>query len=532
MKCSFLFAVDGLDVREQLRIHEQTDKRLIKTINEDYERAVQYLYKPPINQCTLQFTNPELEARYHRHYLEDKDVIYTLALPKFSALCDMIVSCIFFILISICCFLRFEAETTWIAVFSVALIFEIFMLLPLICVTCFLPTMGRLRTFFTSWSIRHLFGCIIASLPSVAVYTNFRCSMTDMNTLFYGLLLVASLLHYCNFTMLSSWMKSSLATVAGLVLLVLWAIDICSMDLDFFAVDHVNGSEISPSYNRTSHHPLTNIEHEIILNIILFLVLVWFLNREFEISYRLCFHGAQNAQKDRLIMQREKEQADWLLHNIIPEHVANIIKKTSKYCENHQDVGVIFASVTNFDNFYDETYEGGKEYLRVLNELMGDFEELFDNPKYKDIEKIKTIGSCLMAASGLNPNTRKENKDPNCHLYALMDFSIDLLHQLEQFNAEIFNFDFNMKIGYNFGPVTSGVIGSSKLLYDIWGDTVNISSRMYSTGVEGKIQVAEDTAVKLGDKFEFEYRGKTFVKGKGDMSTYLLVRKKPGATWE
>jgi adenylate cyclase 9 len=277
---------------------------------------------------------------------------------------------------------------------------------------------------------------------------------------------------------------------------------------------------------------MNTMKHEIILNIVLFLFLVWFLNREFEISYRLCFHGDQQALKDRIVMQREKEQADWLLHNIIPEHIADIIKKTSKYCENHKDVGVIFASVTNFDHFYEQSFEGGKEYLRVLNELVGDFEELFDDPRYKDIEKIKTIGSCLMAASGLNPNTRKLNKDPYSHLYALMDFSIDLLDKLEQFNAEIFNFDFKMKIGYNTGPVTSGVIGTTKLLYDIWGDTVNISSRMYSTGVEGRIQVTEDTADKLSEKWEFAYRGKIFVKGKGDMSTYLLVKKKPNATWE
>ena len=193
---------------------------------------------------------------------------------------------------------------------------------------------------------------------------------------------------------------------------------------------------------------------------------------------------------------------------------------------------MLFAKVINYDDFYDESFEGGREYLRVLNELMGDFEDLFDIPRYKDVEKIKTIGSCLMASSGLNPETRKRNKDPNAHLYHLMDFASDLLKKLEQFNAEIFNFDFEMAIGYNFGDVTSGVIGTTKLLYDIWGDTVNISSRMYSTGIAGKIQVTEDTANKLGEKFEFKYRGQIFVKGKGDMKTYILVKKKDGATWD
>jgi len=109
--------------------------------------------------------------------------------------------------------------------------------------------------------------------------------------------------------------------------------------------------------------------------------------------------------------------------------------------------------VSNFDDFYDESFEGGKEYLRVLNELLGDFEDLFDLEKYKDIEKIKTIGSCLMAASGLNPQTHRANRDPNAHLYALMDFSLDILKKLQLFNNDMFNFEFEMSIGYNFGEV-------------------------------------------------------------------------------
>jgi len=85
---------------------------------------------------------------------------------------------------------------------------------------------------------------------------------------------------------------------------------------------------------------------------------------------------------------------------------------------------------------------------------------------------------------------------------------------------------------FGWFQVTAGVIGTTKLLYDIWGDTVNIASRMYSTGVHQRIQVTEDVALKLEPKFDFEYRGQTYVKGKGDMNTYLLKGKKPGATWD
>ena len=536
---------------------EEGDKLLVHAMQAD-SALEDYLYRPPINQCTLNFLKSKLEREYRNHYIDDSmDVIATLALPRFSALADMIVSFIFFITISACCFMGFGVSIPWVVVFVFALIIELIMLLPVICDVCVTtsidPTLAKVGRFFSRWLPRHLFGSIIASLPVLAVYANFSCVMfdyTQYSDVFYCLVLVASLLHYCNFTMLSSWMKSSLATLAGLLLLVLIGVGICA--LNYFGKDNTEfAMNISTTTTTTTMSTETvtaelnnlnstlpkifsgesQVKYEIILNIILLLLLIWFLNREFEISYRLCFHGDIQAQKDRQKIAQEKDQADWLLHNIIPKHVAEILKKTSQYCKNHKDVGVIFAKVVNFDDFYDESFEGGKEYLRVLNEMMGDFEDLFDDPKYKDVEKIKTIGSCLMAASGLNPS-RNDNTDPNAHLYALVDFSIDLLGKLDQFNAEIFNFDFDMAIGFNTGEVTSGVIGTTKLLYDIWGDTVNISSRMYSTGEPGKIQVTEHTAKKLEDKFDFEYRGKTYVKGKGDMNTYLLLGKKPGATWE
>jgi len=187
--------------------------------------------------------------------------------------------------------------------------------------------------------------------------------------------------------------------------------------------------------------------------------------------------------------QAEKEQADSLLRNILPEHVADVLKRHEGYSQTYENVGVIFAKISNFDDFYDEAYEGGREFLRVLNELMGDFEELFDSPKYKDVEKIKTIGACLMASAGLNKEKRDQNNNPKAHLYALMDFSMDLLKKLNQFNRDMLSFQFEMEIGYNYGEVTAGVVGTTKLLYDIWGDAVNVASRMYSTGVHGRIQV-------------------------------------------
>lgn len=163
----------------------------------------------------------------------------------------------------------------------------------------------------------------------------------------------------------------------------------------------ISRSEKARKYNERLYNS------EIFLDLALLLLLVWFLNREFEISYRLSFHGNAVAARDKSRVQSMKNQADWLLHNIIPKYVADQLKTTAKYSQNHKAVGIIFATIVNFNELYDESYLGGKEYLRVLNELIGDFDELLEKQDYSNVEKIKTIGSTFMAASGLNPQVRK-----------------------------------------------------------------------------------------------------------------------------
>ncbi len=165
------------------------------------------------------------------------------------------------------------------------------------------------------------------------------------------------------------------------------------------------------------------------------------------------------------------------------------LKKSAQYSENHREVGIIFASLVNFNELYDESYMGGKEYLRVLNELISDFDEILDRAEFRNVEKIKTIGSTFMAASGMNPYIRHENTDKYQHLREMLEFVFELQRSVSDFNQSLIEFDLILRIGFNFGDVTAGVIGTTKLYYDIWGDAVNIASRMESTGVEGRIQV-------------------------------------------
>lgn len=265
---------------------------------------------------------------------------------------------------------------------------------------------------------------------------------------------------------------------------------------------------------------------EMLLDLLSLLVLVWLLNREFEIGYRLSFHAHHVANRDKIRVQRLKNQADWLIYNIVPEHVAEQLKKDAKYSENFADVAIIFASIVNFNEMYDESYLGGKEFLRVLNELIGDFDELLTLPEFRSVEKIKTIGSTFMAASGLDSGMRAKQADPHDHLFALMEFAIAMQDVIDNFNRDLLEFNLILRIGYNFGDVTAAVIGKTKLYYDIWGDAVNIASRMDSTGVNGRIQVGEHCLPVLEERFAFERRGSIYVKGKDHMNVYFLLHKK------
>ena len=112
-----------------------------------------------------------------------------------------------------------------------------------------------------------------------------------------------------------------------------------------------------------------------------------------------------------------------------------------------------------------------------MNELISDFDEILDRPEFSNVEKIKTIGSTFMAASGMNTQIRVTNTHKYEHIHELMEFVFELQNSVKEFNRSLIEFDLVLRIGFNFGDVTSGVIGTTKLYYDIWGDAVNIASR-------------------------------------------------------
>ncbi|XP_063308097.1 adenylate cyclase type 1 [Pelobates fuscus] len=276
--------------------------------------------------------------------------------------------------------------------------------------------------------------------------------------------------------------------------------------------------------------------YEPIMAVILFSCAIALHSRQMDMKLRLDYLWAVQAEEERDDMERVKLDNRRILFNLLPAHVAQHFlmsnpRNMDLYYQSYSQVGVMFASIPNFNDFYIELDGNnmGVECLRLLNEIIADFDELMEKEYYRDIEKIKTIGSTYMGAVGLVPTTgTKAKKSIYCHLSTLADFSLEMFDVLDEINYQSYN-DFVLRVGINVGPVVAGVIGARRPQYDIWGNTVNVASRMDSTGLQGKIQVTEDVQRILKKcNYEFVCRGTVSVKGKGEMLTYFLEGKVNG----
>ncbi|XP_015269215.1 PREDICTED: adenylate cyclase type 5, partial [Gekko japonicus] len=261
--------------------------------------------------------------------------------------------------------------------------------------------------------------------------------------------------------------------------------------------------------------------------ITVFVLAVYLHAQQVESTARLDFLWKLQATEEKEEMEELQAYNRRLLHNILPKDVAAHFlaqerRNDELYYQSCECVAVMFASISNFSEFYVELEANneGVECLRLLNEIIADFDEIISEDQFRQLEKIKTIGSTYMAASGLNDSTY--DKVGKTHIKALADFAMRLMDQMKYINEHSFN-NFKMKIGLNIGPVVAGVIGARKPQYDIWGNTVNVASRMDSTGVPERIQVTTDLyQVLSANNYQLECRGVVKVKGKGEMTTYFL----------
>ncbi|XP_058484825.1 adenylate cyclase type 7 isoform X2 [Solea solea] len=265
----------------------------------------------------------------------------------------------------------------------------------------------------------------------------------------------------------------------------------------------------------------------------LFLVTMLIISQQNESCFRQDFLLKYKNHTEQDEIETRENLNRLLLENVLPAHVATLFvgenkKNEDLYYKSYDCVCVMFASVPDFKEFYTECdiNKEGLECLRLLNEIIADFDELLSKPKFSGVEKIKTIGSTYMAAAGLSGAQGQENNQDRekqqAQIGNMVEFAIALIGKLDGINRHSFN-SFRLRVGINHGPVIAGVIGARKPQYDIWGNTVNVASRMESTGELGKIQVTEETSEvlqKLG--YSCECRGFINVKGKGELKTFFL----------
>jgi class 3 adenylate cyclase len=207
----------------------------------------------------------------------------------------------------------------------------------------------------------------------------------------------------------------------------------------------------------------------------------------------------------------EKQKSEQLLLNILPQPIADQLRNNQGViAEQFSDVTILFADIVGFTPL--SARLNPIELVNLLNQIFSRFDQLVDQ---LGLEKIKTIGDAYMVAAGL-PIPRSD------HAEAIAQMALAMQAAMKRFQVELGE-DIKIRIGINTGVVVAGVIGTKKFIYDLWGDAVNIASRMESSGEKGCIQVTEATYQRLKHNYQLEKRGAINVRGRGEMVTYWLL---------
>ncbi|ORA55784.1 adenylate/guanylate cyclase domain-containing protein [Mycolicibacterium chubuense] len=236
----------------------------------------------------------------------------------------------------------------------------------------------------------------------------------------------------------------------------------------------------------------------VVSSVVMILATLWYTLRETE--------RAEQA------MEAEYERSERLLANILPETIADRLKDPARsvIADKYDDASILFADIAGYTKRASDTSPA--ELVRFLDRLYTDLDALVDR---HGLEKVKTSGDSYMVVSGV-PTPRSD------HLEALAALALDMADTVTGL-TDPQGRAVPLRIGMACGPVVAGVVGAKKFFYDVWGDAVNVASRMETTDVEGRIQVPDDVYERLRDSFVLEERGYVEVKGKGPMHTWYLV---------
>jgi len=238
--------------------------------------------------------------------------------------------------------------------------------------------------------------------------------------------------------------------------------------------------------------------------------ILYFVMRYFEAQKSRIMRALDEKNSELLV---EQDKSDRLLLNILPKSVADRLKnKEERIADSYASVTILFADLVDFTGI--SAGMPAADLVELLNLVFSRFDELAE--KY-GLEKIKTIGDAYMVVGGA-PNLRPD------HAEAVANMALEMQSALLSLSDRCGK-PLSMRFGINSGPVIAGVIGNSKFSYDMWGDTVNMASRMEHYGIANAIQVTENTYHLLQGRFRFEHRGAINIKGKGEVNGYLLLGK-------
>ena len=220
------------------------------------------------------------------------------------------------------------------------------------------------------------------------------------------------------------------------------------------------------------------------------------------------------AEDQSLELAKQQSHSEKLLNNILPVLIADRLKKgESTIAETFPEVTVLFADIVGFTRMSSQL--GPRQLVSMLNDIFGRFDELTVELK---LEKIKTIGDCYMVVGGV------PDRSPT-HCQQVADFALRAMQKINEYSHDTGQ-QLSIRIGIHTGTVVAGIVGKQKYSYDLWGDVVNIASRMESAGMPNMIHVTESVRIRLADDYNFESRGTVELKGKGAMNTYFLLGKK------
>jgi adenylate cyclase len=240
-----------------------------------------------------------------------------------------------------------------------------------------------------------------------------------------------------------------------------------------------------------------------ISSVVMVVVTLWFALRD--------------TARAEAVMESEYQRSEALLANMLPGSIAERLKSADRnvIADKYDEASVLFADIVGFTERASSTAPA--DLVQFLDRLYGAFDELVDK---HGLEKIKVSGDSYMVVSGV-PRARPD------HAYALANFALDMANVAAALN-DPHGQAVPLRVGMACGPVVAGVVGSRRFFYDVWGDAVNVASRMESTDSVGRIQVPEAMYERLKHDFVLQERGRIEIKGKGVMRTWYLIGRKAG----